>query len=392
MSGTATAAEIACALGGARRGARGNWSCRCPCHDDRDPSLSIRDGEDSRLLVRCFAGCDGRDVLAELRRRGLLSDRHRARSNERALDTAEAERRRAEHEALLRAKLEGDTASEGVRAAAARMLWRMRVSLAGSLGEVYLNSRGIALSPWPPTLGFLPPRGEYPPALIAAFGLTTELKPGVLAIPDAAVYAVQLVRLTDAAEKREVNPDGHRAKITIGSPAGAPIAVAAMNDLLGLIIAEGIEEALSAAALWRTGAWASGGTTNLPGLARAVPAWIDTVTILVDPGEQAQKYTDELASKLAARGVHAEMRPAAVLGFVSVSAMDRASDPNWDRHPDPALQRPPGPEVGRPVDESAMARWRAAIARHLGLPAGAPVDWIGERCPVPIDEEEGGGA
>src|SRR5262250_2152840 len=65
-----TAAEIAKRLGGARRSGRW-WSCRCPAHDDQSPSLSLRDG-DRGLILRCWAGCDLGDVLAELRRRGLI--------------------------------------------------------------------------------------------------------------------------------------------------------------------------------------------------------------------------------------------------------------------------------------------------------------------------------
>ena len=33
------------------------WSARCPAHDDRNPSLSIAEGDDGRALVRCHAGC-----------------------------------------------------------------------------------------------------------------------------------------------------------------------------------------------------------------------------------------------------------------------------------------------------------------------------------------------
>lgn len=33
------------------------WSCRCPAHDDRTPSLSIHAGDDGRALVKCHAGC-----------------------------------------------------------------------------------------------------------------------------------------------------------------------------------------------------------------------------------------------------------------------------------------------------------------------------------------------
>ena len=41
----------------------GRWYSRCPAHEDKSPSLSIRDtGE--RVLIHCFTGCDPEDVLA----------------------------------------------------------------------------------------------------------------------------------------------------------------------------------------------------------------------------------------------------------------------------------------------------------------------------------------
>lgn len=33
------------------------WSCRCPAHEDRNPSLSVNAGDDGRALIRCHAGC-----------------------------------------------------------------------------------------------------------------------------------------------------------------------------------------------------------------------------------------------------------------------------------------------------------------------------------------------
>jgi Protein of unknown function (DUF3987) len=33
------------------------WTCRCPAHDDRNPSLSIDAGDDGRALLNCHAGC-----------------------------------------------------------------------------------------------------------------------------------------------------------------------------------------------------------------------------------------------------------------------------------------------------------------------------------------------
>lgn len=40
------------------------WIARCPAHDDRGPSLSIRELEDGRVLVHDFGGCDVSEVVA----------------------------------------------------------------------------------------------------------------------------------------------------------------------------------------------------------------------------------------------------------------------------------------------------------------------------------------
>ena len=40
-------------------------------HDDRTPSLAIRDIDDGRIVVRCHAGCGQAQVIAALRAQGL---------------------------------------------------------------------------------------------------------------------------------------------------------------------------------------------------------------------------------------------------------------------------------------------------------------------------------
>jgi hypothetical protein len=47
-----------------KRTGSGTWSTRCPAHDDRGPSLAVRELDDGRILVHCFAGCDVHNVLA----------------------------------------------------------------------------------------------------------------------------------------------------------------------------------------------------------------------------------------------------------------------------------------------------------------------------------------
>ena len=48
---------------GVRRINDSRYIAKCPAHDDGDPSLSIRQLPDSRILIKCFAGCGALDVL-----------------------------------------------------------------------------------------------------------------------------------------------------------------------------------------------------------------------------------------------------------------------------------------------------------------------------------------
>ncbi len=41
----------------------GRWVARCPAHEDKHPSLAIRELEDGRVLVHDFAGCPIESVL-----------------------------------------------------------------------------------------------------------------------------------------------------------------------------------------------------------------------------------------------------------------------------------------------------------------------------------------
>jgi hypothetical protein len=46
-----------------RRTGAGTWIARCPSHQDRNPSMTIRECDDGRVLLHCFAGCSVHDVL-----------------------------------------------------------------------------------------------------------------------------------------------------------------------------------------------------------------------------------------------------------------------------------------------------------------------------------------
>jgi hypothetical protein len=53
-------------LQGVRRTGEARWMAKCPGHEDRRASLSIRELSDGRILVHCFAGCEVEAVLASV--------------------------------------------------------------------------------------------------------------------------------------------------------------------------------------------------------------------------------------------------------------------------------------------------------------------------------------
>jgi putative DNA primase/helicase len=42
------------------------WTALCAAHDDREPSLSISEGDDGLILLYCHAGCPTESVLRAL--------------------------------------------------------------------------------------------------------------------------------------------------------------------------------------------------------------------------------------------------------------------------------------------------------------------------------------
>lgn len=73
------AADLAWALKAKRTGA--GWAAKCPAHDDHRASLSIGEGEDGRLLLKCFAGCE---FDAILKAAGVEPTRHNGADHSKA--------------------------------------------------------------------------------------------------------------------------------------------------------------------------------------------------------------------------------------------------------------------------------------------------------------------
>ncbi len=53
-------------LNGVKRTGHGKWLAKCPSHEDRTASLAIRELDDGRILLHCFAGCDVHEVVGSV--------------------------------------------------------------------------------------------------------------------------------------------------------------------------------------------------------------------------------------------------------------------------------------------------------------------------------------
>ena len=277
----ATLHHAARALGGESVG--GQVLCPGPGHSPHDRSLAVRFDHRAPggFVVTSFAGDDWGECRDHVRAR-LGLDRREIR--------LETKTERHPRSAPARSD----------RIALAQSIWQRRYPIAGSPAEIYLREARGYRGPLPETLGYLPALGEHLHSMIAAYGLADELEPGTLAIADDAVRAVHITRLAlYGLGKAGTDAD----KITIASPGGSPIVLAPANDLLGLAITEGIEDALSAHAATGLGAWAAGSAPFLPSLADAVPPYIECVTIFAHNDQSGHHGATELAAMLVARGI-----------------------------------------------------------------------------------------
>jgi len=55
--------KIISRLEGVKDTGQDRWNARCPAHEDRSPSLAIKEVDD-RLLVHCFAGCSTYEIVS----------------------------------------------------------------------------------------------------------------------------------------------------------------------------------------------------------------------------------------------------------------------------------------------------------------------------------------
>jgi putative DNA primase/helicase len=254
MSG---AHEIAQQLGHAIRVGHDS-RCDCPLH--RGHSLCIANGRDGKLLIKCWGGCDGREIFNELCSMGLISGRP---------DVA------YENESELRRRREAETKAEierlRRRIAAARDLYRRSKDAVGTPVQTYLCSRGIT-GPIPPVLRFLqhcPHRnGRYYPAIVAP----------IVNVVGEQVGVHKTCLLPNGSSKADLPKKEQRE--TCGPMKGGAVRLAPYRPGAGLLIGEGIESTLSAMQLFGLPGWAA---ICAPGIeALELPPEVRSIVIAAD--------------------------------------------------------------------------------------------------------------
>jgi hypothetical protein len=283
--------ELVRALGGDVVGR----DCACvpgPGHSPRDRSLSVR-FTDSDFLVYSHAGDDWRECREHVQQ---------ALNLPRWQPSKPLRRHAATRTSVADQRPSSPATPNPDRLAVARHLARRSWPAAGTVVERYLREARGYDGPIPPTIRFLAPTGEHhSPAMLALFGLPAEPEPGKIHLPTDRITGVYLTAL-------EADGSGRLHRKMIGRSGGSPIVLAPIGDSLGLAICEGIESGLSVHAATGLGVWSAGSASRLPGLADAVPSYVDCTTVAVEDDPAGRHHAVELADRLRRRGLHVEPR------------------------------------------------------------------------------------
>jgi putative DNA primase/helicase len=277
---------------------------RCPAHDDRNPSLSIAQGA-TRPLLKCHAGCTFQEIRDALRSRGIWP----------------MGKGTAPQQAPTRRAAPPPDADAIRRTASAKRAWDLAFPcLKSTPAEAYLRHRGI----WEPAeranlrydrLVHPETKERNVPALIVP---RTDPATGEVA-------GVQRIFLTEDGRKY----DRGTAKMSLGSVPGGRAELFKPGP--ELVLAEGVETALSAALLLGLCCWAFCG--GFPPTMQ-FPAVVKVVAIVADHDRHgvSERKARALALALMREGIKARVLLAANEGDDANDVLRSAeSIPTWPR-------------------------------------------------------------
>lgn len=274
----------------ARQTGPGSYLGHCFAHEDRSPSLSIRETDAGRVLLHCFAGCTWPELQSAGQSLGYLPAYGAApapqppRRRLPATPPEDGERKRRTYREQFRQALPLTSDGPAVR---------------------YLAARGLPLTAFPATLRdeaaryWAPadPRplslGRFPAMLAAIQG------------PDGALVGLHRTYLMGHGKARLIHPDSGEVlpakkmwAIAPGATQGAAVRLHPVTDCL--VVAEGIETTLAAHLASGRPAWAA---LSANGLARlVVPQEVQDVLIAADADDAGEAAANTLATRLIRKG------------------------------------------------------------------------------------------
>jgi hypothetical protein len=170
----------------------------------------------------------------------------------------------------------------------ARDCWKKTVPIAGTLAETYLREHRRINCPLPISLRFAPSlryaESQYYPALVAA-----------VQGPDRALTAVQRIFLDPTTANKASVPD---PKKILGQTRGGAVRLAHAGETL--VLAEGIETALTILEATSLPVWVTLGTSGLRGI--IVPQTVRTIVLAVDNDQAGIEAAQEATARFLKEG------------------------------------------------------------------------------------------
>lgn len=170
----------------------------------------------------------------------------------------------------------------------AKDCWKKTIPIAGTLAERYLLEHRKIHCPLPVSLRFAPSlryaEGQYYPALVAA-----------VQGPDRALTAVQRIFLDPVTANKAPAPD---PKKILGQAKGGAVRLANAGETL--VLAEGIETALTILEATSLPVWATLGTSGLRGI--VIPHTVRTVVLAVDNDQAGIEAARDATARLIKEG------------------------------------------------------------------------------------------
>lgn len=230
------------------------WLALCPVHGDKRPSLSIKDGTNGKILIKCFGGCPFTEIRTALQESGLWDGEPSGRSVP-------------------------PPAPSKDRTNLLDRLWQESQPITQQGVVVrYMTTRGITLPAWPQDLR------EHPKMAVYENGKRTgKTYPAMLAAirnESGRPCGIHITFLKeDGSGKAPIDSPRKIIGISEGSTRGGCVRLKAPID--GVIgIGEGIESTLSASILTGIPEWSA---LTAGGIERAeLPAEIKKVVIFAD--------------------------------------------------------------------------------------------------------------